>query len=805
LPLTRTDSAYDAHRNPVREAVSANGTTYGLTERSFDDRGRLVCQAQRMNISLFGATTDACQLAQPEGSQGPDRITHNIYDSAGQLLQVQRAYLTPLQQNYATYEYTPNGKQKAVIDANRNRSEMTYDGFDRPRRWIFPSPTPPPPGQAGVVNPADYEEYGYDAEGNRTSLRKRDGVTLLYQYDNLDRLRIKTVPTSATQAAGYSVYYGYDVRGLQAWARFGSDSGPGVATQYDGFGRVVASATSVDGTARTLTSTYDAASNRIGLAGDPGAWGYISAFSFDSAGRPTGLIENGHPIVQIGYDPVGRRSSLGLGFDTFPSSAAYQYDAVGRLQNLTHHLAGNGNVNDEALTFDYNPAGQIVRRTSSNNAYASNTALAVDRTYGVNGLNQYTGTISGGTPSAAFQYDANGNLISDGSNAYVYDAENRLVSATGAHTATLSYDPLGRLWQVASPSGTTRFLYDGDRLVLEYDAAGTVLRAYDHGTGPDEPLVWYEAVPGGVSRRYLHADHQGSIIAIADQNGNPIAINAYDAWGIPNAGNLGRFGYTGQAWLPELGMWYYKARIYSPTLGRFLQTDPVGYQGGIDLYAYVDGDPVSRSDSTGLAPNKDGATDWVAVEDALRSKGLGGLAGNTSNNGRYFYTETYGWVDVRHFGTAATDVQRGTAGWAEKTMGFGVEVNQWLNEGKDDYQSGFSPEDLPSNSAGVSFGQMLRDHPRKAVDRVFKVWAWRNGARTRGSDEYGSALSQLPKTDPSERGGTNRGSNTSSARPATPANDNNGGNNNNRSSSIPGSTCSGRYAGSCGSGFTIIW
>src|SRR3954471_15436204 len=95
--------------------------------------------------------------------------------------------------------------------------------------------------------------------------------------------------------------------------------------------------------------------------------------------------------------------------------------------------------------------------------------------FAVNGLNQYTGTTSGGTPSATFSYDLNGNLISDGSNAYVYDAENRLVSATGGHTATLSYDPLGRLWQVAAPSGTTRFLYDGDRLAIEYDAAGTVL------------------------------------------------------------------------------------------------------------------------------------------------------------------------------------------------------------------------------------------------------------------------------------------------------------------------------------------
>jgi RHS repeat-associated protein len=538
------DATYDGFDHKVSESRTTAGTALTLTQTSYDALGRVDCVATRMNPPYFAAEPGACTLS-AAGNNGPDRITRNVWDAAGQLLQVQKAYgITTanffpqtLQQNYVTYEYTPNGKQKAVTDANGNRAEMTFDGFDRQSRWIFSAPV-----GAKVANQSDYEEYGYDANDNRASLRKRDGVTLTYQYDALNRLRQKNVPASAGGAPGYSVYYGYDLRGLQTYARFGSDAGPGVTNTYDG------------------------------------------------ADRLAGLDAIGHPIAQLGYDAAGRRSSLGQGYDTFASSASYGYDPVGRLQSLGHDLAGT--ASDQMLTFAYNPAGQVVARTSSNDSYASNTAYNVNRGYSVNGLNQYTA--AGG---ATFTYDVNGNLTSDGTNSYVYDAENRLVSRLGG--VSLAYDPLGRLWQVTSPTSLTRFLYDGDRLTIEYDGFGSVLRSYVHGAGPDEPLVWYEAAGGATWRRYLHTDHQGSIIAVADQNGNPLAINAYDSWGIPNSSNLGRFGYIGQAWLPELGMWYYKARLYSPTLGRFLQTDPVGYKDQVNLYAYVADDPLNNRDSSG--------------------------------------------------------------------------------------------------------------------------------------------------------------------------------------------------------------
>jgi RHS repeat-associated protein len=386
------------------------------------------------------------------------------------------------------------------------------------------------------------------------------------------------------------VYYGYDLRGLMTYARFGSTSGSGITNAYDGFGRMTSSTNTMGGVSRTVYQGFDADGDRTSVT-DPDN-NYFD-YDYDGLDRLSDVRENaGTTVVSASYDLLGMLSGETRGGVV----STYAYDPVQRPHSWVDNFPSTSP--DVTATFAYNPANQMIVRTTSNDAYIYTGYVDGSTSYSANGLNQYSSV--GGN---SFAYDPNGNLTTDGTTktSYAYDVENRLITASGGHSATLTYDPLGRLFQVVSGSTTTQFLYDGDQLVAEYDgSSGALLRRYVDGPGEDEPLLWYEgAAVSSATRRSVQTNYQGSVDSVADGSGNLIGINTYDEYGKPGSGNIGTFQYTGQAWLPELGIYYYKARMYDPRLGRFLQTDPVGYKDDLDLYAYVGNDPTDNTDPSG--------------------------------------------------------------------------------------------------------------------------------------------------------------------------------------------------------------
>ena len=573
VSLQQDSSTYNAQGHKATETISAGGTKMLLMQYSYTSDGALQCTAQRMNTAAFSSMpASACTLG-TQGSYGPDRITEIAHDNAMRVTSITSGVGTADQGVEVAKTYDPWGRVSTETDGNTNTTTYLYDGMGRLSKTEYPSPTK----GAGTSSTTDYEQLGYDPYGNITSRRLRDGTSIGYTYDHLNRLTNKNLSGSEPD-----VTYGYDLLGRPTSV---SQSGNALSFTYDALGRLLTET----GPEGTLTSTWDASGRRTELQ-----WpdGFYVNYDYDTLGEMTKVRENGATsgvgvLASYTYDNLGNRIGATYGNGT---TSTWTPDAMSRLSSLVQNLAGT--VYDLTKSFTYNPANQIASVTSSNDAYAWNAAANVNRNYTTNGLNQYA--VSGGV---SLGYDARGNLTTSGSNSYTYSSENLM--KTGPGSTTLTYDPLLRLYQVTQGSTTTRFAYDGLEMVAEYNASNALQKRYVFGPGTDEPIVQYTGT-GTTSRNWLMTDERGSVIALTDSAGSEVAINSYDEYGIPGSANSGRFQYTGQEWLPEIGMYYYKARLYSPSLGRFMQTDPIGYANGLNWYNYVGSDPINFADPLGM-------------------------------------------------------------------------------------------------------------------------------------------------------------------------------------------------------------
>ena len=203
-----------------------------------------------------------------------------------------------------------------------------------------------------------------------------------------------------------------------------------------------------------------------------------------------------------------------------------------------------------------------------------------------------------------YAYDANGNTLSDASGkSYTWDFENRLtqVVVPGTGTVAFKYDPFGRRIYKSSPSFTGIFTYDGANLIETVNSSGTEISSYTQTQKIDEPLA--ELRSGGAS--FYEADGLESITSLSSSVGAVANTYAYDSFGnLTNfTGTLRNpFQYTARESDPESGLYYYRARYYDPTIGRFIGEDPKRFRADVNSYRYVLDNPANLVDPWGLEP-----------------------------------------------------------------------------------------------------------------------------------------------------------------------------------------------------------
>ena len=455
----------------------------------------------------------------------------------------------------------------------------------------------------------------YDPNGNLTKVTNPRGAATSYTYNARNLVTVRTDPAAATDQVtsyngndqaltfvnrkGQTTTRTYDALG-RLWTVTYADGGK-VTYTYDAGNRVTSQVDTVGGTINRvydlldrLTSettaqgsvsyTYDADSRRTGMTVSGQA---PVTYAYDIADRLTGITQ-GTTTTSFTYDNDNRRTGM-----TLPSgaSAAYAYDNSGALTSLTW---SQGATSLGTLTYTYDGAGRLSGRGGT----LFTSALPTSSTAVYDISDRMTSRTSGGVTVTPV-WDKAGNLTSDGSRTYSWDARGRLTGISGV--ATYLYDAEGRRIKTTPTTGSAASVVYDDVDVVQEQLAGVASANLLNGPGIDEHLT--RATLGtGAATSTLLTDALGSIVALASSAGTVATrygYTPYGAAGVTGAANTNPYQFTG-APQDGSGLIYLRARYYNPVWGRFISEDPIGLAGGINRYAYADGNPAEIIDPFGL-------------------------------------------------------------------------------------------------------------------------------------------------------------------------------------------------------------
>jgi RHS repeat-associated protein len=560
------------------------------------------------------ATTDAL-----------NQTTRYGYDALNRLI----TQTDPLK-GLTQYEYDANRNLLSLTDPEKNRTSYEYDRLNR----LIEDKNAT----------GDKMTYGYDAVGNLVAITDRNKRDITFSYDALDRQTSEKWLGKKGEVVE-SIQSVYDADSRLTGIR---DSHSAYTYAYDAAGRV----TSVDNTGTLGVPTvkldyrYDAVGNRLSTTDTiSGVLKGTTSYKYDVLDRMIQVNQSGTGVAQkrvdMSYNAVSDLTEIkrygDLAGTQGIATSTYSYDALGRLTQLKHAQSAT-TLADYQLGYDSkNRLTQLKSKDGiSNYSYDSN--------------DQVTGVDHSYQKDETYSYDANGNRIDKGSKTnknnqlqsdsnfdYHYDKQGNLIrkhaKGTGEETE-YTWDYRNRLTQVVvkrkgkiveqvdytydvfdrriakavDPDGegraqaqTERFVYDGGHIALVFDGQGKQTHRYLYGPQIDQVLA-DETVTGAV--QWALSDQQGSVRDVINNQGQLLNHIRYDSFGNitsqTNANVDFRFGYTGREFDGETGLYYYRARYYDASIGRFISEDPMGFGAGdSNLYRYVGNSATNYTDPTG--------------------------------------------------------------------------------------------------------------------------------------------------------------------------------------------------------------